>query len=1081
MHFTAPRWRAWLASGLIVSLGLAVAGCTGGGNQTGPWDQRPGDFQVNRLPATARTIPLADAAAAAAADEDSSPWLASLNGPWSFTWSPSLSQAPSAFMDPERSVADWDQVEVPHTWQIDGYGDEATGDLVYLNERHPWQGYETIEPPAIPTQGASIGSYRRNFNVPAQWQDRRIVLGFQGVKSAFTVWVNGQEIGYSEDSFTPAEFDVTDAVVEGENVVAVQVHRWSDGSWLENQDMIDLSGIFRDVEVYALPGTWVDDHQVSTEIGDDFSTAQVSAVIDVARDDDGAAATRLIATLLDASGNEVGRDETELSLADSQAQSLTVAIDVDQPELWSVENPYLYTLVYELTDGPDSVEFVSTRVGIREFGIVEGQMMINGSPLRINGMNRGEMHPDVGQALTAEIQRADLIAMRRSGVTAMRTAHYPADPDLYRLADEIGMYIMDEANVESHALRPFPGNSPEWDDAVLDRVSSMFERDKNHASVLWWSLGNEAGPGPVFAEAADWLRAQDPTRLVHYQDDSSVADIDGVFYPLNDQLVERAAQTTGRPWIATEYQHAMGNSLGGIAEDWAVIESNPELQGGFVWDWADQAIRLPIEGGVAALPIPDDLPEDETFFSYGGDWGDYATDGGFELNGVVLPDRRPQPELADLAAVYEPVQLLDVSDDGTAIQVRNEYLFTDLADLAISWRAEVDGVAAASGDAAAQLGPLQTGWLELTGLAALDVPTGAVATVTVEFALAEATTWAEAGQVVATLQFRPGWAGDAAAPPLATGQGKVEVESSAGTLRLSASNVSISLDAASGAITSIVMAGSEVLAAPIRPDFWRAPTQNDTMNGLVGSHRWRTASQGMAAAADDDGGIAIDSVEVTTGEDGSALMTAQGWIRMDEEPGFQLRVRLLPSGDIVVESTLAASQVRGEIPAVGLAVDLDGDLDTLTWLGNGPHESWRDRQAGARFGRWSSPVADQAFWHVVPQATGNHTGVKWATLTRDDGSGLLISAIEDPLEVAALPASEEAISQAAHPHEIVTDDVVHLAVDGVQQGLGVTWGATALEQFSVSPADEHTLRMVLSPVAPGEDPAERARRAWVEP
>nr|WP_284327949.1 glycoside hydrolase family 2 TIM barrel-domain containing protein [Demequina litorisediminis] len=442
--------------------------------------------------------------------------------------------------------------------------------------------------------------------------------------------------GLQRGQYAPAEFDVTDAVVPGANVVAVRVHRWSDGSWLENQDQIDLSGIFRDVELYSTPSTYLDDHTVTTEVADGGATATVTFAAEVAGAS--AAGATLTATLYDPDGVEVVSTTTS-------GATPTGVLEVRSPSLWTAETPSLYSLVYELADADGTVtETLGTRVGIREFAIVDGVMTLNGRPLDIKGVNRGEMHPDVGQAMTEEIMRADLTAMKRANITAVRTSHYPAHPLLYALADEIGLYVMDEANVESHDQRPFPGDSPAWSAAVLDRVTSMYERDKNHASVLWWSLGNEAGSGQVFQDAADWLRDADPTRLVHYQDDSSVADIDGVFYPSVSDVRERAEQTTGRPWIMTEYQMVMGNAVAGMTEYWDAIDSNPEMQGGFIWDWADQAIRVPLDGGFAALPLGETADVD-TYLSYGGDWGDGATDGGFSLNGLVNPDRVAQPSL----------------------------------------------------------------------------------------------------------------------------------------------------------------------------------------------------------------------------------------------------------------------------------------------------------------------------------------------------------------------------------------------------------------------------------------------------
>ncbi|MFV0286372.1 MAG: glycoside hydrolase family 2 protein, partial [Demequina sp.] len=383
----AALWGAAAAAVAAVVLVLAWSGRSGG-----PWDADPGTFEVNRLAATARTVPQAGVEAALAADDSDSPWLASLNGMWDFTWSPSLEDAPAEFWEPSVDTSGWDTVEVPHQWQLDGYGNASDGDIVYLNEAHPWQGEERIDPPQIPADGASIGSYRREVQVPDAWDGRRTVLAFQGVKSAFTVWVNGVEVGYSEDSYAPAEFDVTDAVVPGANVVAVRVHRWSDGSWLENQDQIDLSGIFRDVELYSTPSTYLDDHTVTTEVAADGATATVTFDAEVAGAS--AADATLSATLYDPDG-------TELASATSSGAAPTGVLEVRSPSLWTAETPSLYSLVYELADADGTVtETLGTRVGIREFAIVDGVMTLNGRPLDIKGVNRGEMHPDVGQAMT---------------------------------------------------------------------------------------------------------------------------------------------------------------------------------------------------------------------------------------------------------------------------------------------------------------------------------------------------------------------------------------------------------------------------------------------------------------------------------------------------------------------------------------------------------------------------------------------------------------------------------------------------------------------------------------------------------
>jgi len=1052
------RIRAWSSAVILASVISIVAVAATHDDASSPWEGTPGIFAVDRLDATARTIPVSGAAAVWETSphdaEVASPWLLSLDGPWNFRWSSDLASAPASFSDPAADASGWDVVEVPHQWQFDGYGDDETGDIAYINERYPWQGYGELAPGELPDEGASIGSYRRTFDVPTTWDGRRTVLAFQGVKSAFTVWVNGVEVGYSEDSYSPAEFDITDALTAGENTIAVRVHRWSDGSWLENQDMIDLSGIFRDVEVYSTPTVHLDDHAIVTEFDDAFVDATLTANVEVARYDAVADADTVRATLVSAAGEVVGTDEADLGAPGDDAVERTLTIAVPDAAPWSAESPTLYTLVYEILDGDAVIETVADRVGFREFAIVDGLMTLNGQPLDIKGVNRGEMQPDVGQALTEEQMREDLVLMRQHNITAVRTSHYPASPTLYRLADEIGMYVMDEANLETHDERPFPGESPEWSAAVLDRIHSLYERDKNHASVLWWSLGNEVGPGAVFAEAADWLRATDPSRLVHFQEDSTVADIDGVFYPYLPDLEERAASGGDKPWIMTEYAHAMGESVGGFAEYWKVIDSAPDMQGGFIWDWADQSIRLPIDGGVAGLPLADGADPSTTYFSYGRDWGDYQNDGAFAVNGLVLPDRTAQPELLTVAAVYAPVELLDANLEAGRVELRNEHLFTDLSDLTATWRVEADGVEVASGTWNPSVAPCQTAWVDVPVTRPDEVVPGAEYWLTLSFALGEDTAWADAGHQVAALQAALPWAAEAPADDDAP-SAPVAVDEGTDEIRLTGASFSVVVNRETGALTSYVVDGRELLAGASSPDFWRATTQNDDMNGAAeGALRWRDAGREFVAASVTASRLSSDEVEIVVAGD---------------SPDYDVTYRVLGSGDVVVEATLVPADAGRAPLAMGIELLADPSLDTLTWFGLGPQETWSDRTAGALTGVWSSSVADQFFPQVVPQATGNHVGVRWLTLTDASGTGLRISAVGDTLQASALWFSEQAIEAAAHPYELVEDDAVHLTVDAAQQGVGFSWGPPVLPPFALSGADLPVLRFTLSPQRAGDE------------
>ncbi|WNM27663.1 glycoside hydrolase family 2 TIM barrel-domain containing protein [Demequina capsici] len=1104
MKTGSVRVRRGIVLGAAIALVAGFVAFVSWPSSARPWAGTPETFEVNRLPSTARTIPVADAqtvqSVGATVAESQSPWLMSLNGAWSFRWSPDEASASLDFVDPATDVDDWDVVQVPHQWQLDGYGDSATGDLAYLDTVYPWQGYEDIEPPATPTVGASVGSYRREVTLPDGWSGRRTILAFQGVKSAFTVWVNGVEIGYSEDSYAPAEFEVTDALHAGVNTIAVRVFRWSDGSWLENQDQIDLSGIFRDVEMYSVGDAHLEDDTVTTDVHDDLQGATVTTVLDVSRAEGEADAVRV--TLLDPAGQQEGM--TEVVLPAGGSSPVEASLEVPDARLWTAETPDLYTLVYELLRGDEVRETVATRIGIREFQIVDGQMRLNGHVLDIKGVNRGEMQPDVGQALTEEQMRADLIAMRQANITAVRTSHYPASPTLYRLADEIGMYVMDEANVETHGLRPFPEGSPEWDGAVLDRISTMYERDKNHASVLWWSLGNEVGPGEVFARAADWLRATDPGRLVHFQEDSTVADIDGVFYPTLDELEARAQAGGARPWIMTEYQMAMGNSVGGIEDYWKVVDSSPTMQGGFVWDWADQAIRLPVEGGVDGLPITDDTGA--TYFSYGGDWGSYATSGAFELNGLVLPDRTPQPELAAVAAVYAPVELVDSDAVAGRVELRNENLVTDLAAYDVTWTLEADGSVVTAGTLDLSLAAGETAWVGLPVSAADAVVRGAEHVVTLEFRLKGATAWADAGFRVAALQValptsadasvdassgaaapgdpvsgdadeagRTGSVGAAGTEPRVDSgagtdsPGALQVRRSGGSVTVTGDSVAVAVDESTGALVSYEVDGRELLAGASAADFWRATTQNDEWNGLASAARqWRSAGANLD----------VGDVRVSRGAAGSVIVTVEAQVPVDGDPAYRVVYAVQPDGAVVVDVSLGAADTAAELPAMGVELLVDPTLTDLTWFGDGPGESWSDRTVGTLLGTWSSTVADQLFPQVVPQATGNHTGVRWISLTDASGTGLQVVSLGGPLQAAALPVSEAAIEAAAHPYQLVLDDAaVHLTIDAVQQGVGFSWGPRAVPSGTVAANEAHAVRWVLRGVTAADDRAAEARAA----
>ncbi|WP_422449137.1 glycoside hydrolase family 2 TIM barrel-domain containing protein [Thermoanaerobacterium sp. DL9XJH110] len=557
------------------------------------WDGNPEKFEVNTEPPHATFIPFADVETALERDREKSPYYMSLNGLWKFHCSDNPASRPADFYKEDYDVSGWDEIKVPSNWQLEGYDYP-----IYTNITYPWRGYENPSPPKAPTVYNPVGSYRRTFTIPESWAGREVFLSFQGVSSAFYVWVNGQEVGYDEDSFTPSEFNITKYLKPGENTLAVEVYRWSDASWMEDQDFIRLSGIFRDVYLYSTPKVHIRDFRVRTDLDDQYQDATLNIKVDVrnlgAAEPD---AYKVEAMLYDAAKQPVFAEPVVMDVAFNGQQEVSVEKNqfVENPLKWSAEEPNLYTLVLSLKDSTGAItETAGCRLGFREFKIENGQMKLNGRPIMFKGVNRHEIDPDTGKTMTKERMLEDILLMKRYNINAVRTSHYPNDPYWYDLCDEYGIYLIDEANLESHgASGTLPKSDPKWTAACIDRMRSMVERDKNHPSVLIWSLGNEAGNGDNFGAMADWARQADPTRLIHYEGDNRWADVESRMYSSVEYVESYGKSGNQKPFILCEYAHAMGNSVGNLYQYWDVMEKYPNLQGAFIWDWVDQALRWP--------------------------------------------------------------------------------------------------------------------------------------------------------------------------------------------------------------------------------------------------------------------------------------------------------------------------------------------------------------------------------------------------------------------------------------------------------------------------------------------------------
>ncbi|MEM8606219.1 MAG: glycoside hydrolase family 2 TIM barrel-domain containing protein [Myxococcota bacterium] len=1001
---------------------------------------------------------------------DTGPATVALDGRWRYQFSASPSSLPAGFESPDFDDSDWDDIGVPSNVEMLGYGEP-----IYLNQHYPFDPNResAFDFPEIPAENNSVSSYRRDFEVPAGWDGRSVFIRFEGVDSAFYLWLNGERVGYSQGSRTPAEFDLTPFLVEGENLLAVQVYRWSDGTWLEKQDMWNLSGIFREVILWSAGGSYIRDFEVQTELADDFSTGVLSVSADIRRLVDREVGTTVQVSL---DGSESEPVTREIALDPCGDGRLEFDIAVDNPALWSAENPNLYTLSIALGDEDGNIELIRQQVGFRDVAIENGQLLVNGRPILVRGANRHEHNPFTGHYVTEEEMITDLELLKQNNFNAVRPGHYPLTPRWYELANEYGIYVVDEANLETHGLWMFEGidlgTFPEWEANHMERVERMLERDKNQPSVIAWSMGNEAADGPTFDNISDWLHERDPSRPVFYEGSNRggegiVADHSDVQCPMywTAQLVEDyVSEPQPRPIILIEYAHAMGNSTGNMREFWDVFHEYDQAQGGFVWDWIDQGIRIPIPGG-----------DGETFVAYGGDIGPGVPDeelnaitrlfgNNFCMNGLLGADQDPHPGLATMKHVMQPVDAEAVDLATGVVRIVNRYDHSVLtSQVTAEWMVEVDGDEVERGELMLPaLAPGSTEELTVP-FAEPAVPDGAEARLRIRFVTVDDAIWADAGHEVAWSDFALPFG--AAGPPIDASSANPLVVSQDDDIVIDSDEFGVTIDAATGALTSLRRDGSERLAEPLRPDFWRPLTDNDFGTSLdARASIWETAGTSMSVTA----------LDVNTDSATETIVTAQ--LESDGiDAVFEVVYRVFATGEIGVRLGFSPAGSLAELPRFGMRLAMDESFDRVTWYGPGPESSYPDRNEQPVLlnrGR----VADQPVAYARPQESGNKTDVRFIAVRDDTGAGLL--AVGSPwLSVNVLPYSTEAIAAAAHPFEIANDDMTHVNLDRIQRGVGGdnSWGRPPLDPYIVD-AVAQDYEMWIRPLAEGDDPVALSRQ-----
>jgi beta-galactosidase len=1028
--------------------------------QTDPPDwENPRVFGINREPMHATFVPYADEATArrgalayapGAPPAPGSPFVQSLNGKWKFNWVKEPSLRPVDFYKPEFDVSAWKEIRVPSNWEFEGYGTPIFLNIIYpfkrdaprVTEEPPkdWTTYEERNP---------VGSYRRTFTVPASWAGRETFLVLRGVNSACYVWVNGQRVGYSEDSRLPAEFNVTKYVRPGENIVAVEVYRFSDGSYMEDQDFWRLSGIFRDVELVSRAPVHVRDFYARvTTFGEGYRDALLRVQVEVKNMTERDETVRVEAGLLDERGRAVFKTRGEFASAPRQSGS-TIIFDqtVAHPKKWSAEEPNLYTLLITLKDGNGRVlEVIPWRLGFRTTEIKDGQILVNGRPVRIKGVNRHEHDPDLGQVTTREMMVKDILLMKQHNINAVRTSHYPNDERWYALCDEYGLYVQDEANIESHGYgandRQRISDSEDFTEAHVERVRRTVERDKNHASIFLFSLGNEAGWGRNLAAARAWVKERHPELVVVYEPGASVySDAFNPMYTKPQNLVKYWEQKgEGKPFYLVEYAHSLGNSTGNLQEYWDVLESRPNFHGGFIWDWVDQTFRKKTADG-------------RDLWAYGGDYGDHPNDGNGG-DGLVFSDRRTQPELEEVKKVYQFVKVEPVDLAAGRVRVRNKHIFADLSFLEGSWELTEDGTVIERG----KLPRLNTaaGQAEEVTLP-LRRPTlkpGAEYFLKVTFALAADASWAKRGHVVAWDQFAMPYGGREAAALDAASAPALAVEETNAGVTLRGPRFLARIGKVSGALEAYEVQGRPLVAGPLAPNFWRAPTDNDRGNQM--SKRlgvWRTAAAERK----------VTSVSVERLGAGSVRVTVEAAL---PPAGSKTRTsfNVYGSGVIEVESALTPAAGAPELPRVGMQMLIPTEFRNVEWYGRGPQETYWDRRTGAAVGIYRSTVDELWTPYVEPQENGNRTDVRWVTFT--DASGVGLRAVGLPeLYFSAWPFRMSELERAKHSAEIQKGKEITVNLDHRQMGVGGddSWGAQPHAEYRL-PAKPYVYGFRLEPV-----------------
>ena len=1003
----------------------------------------------------------------AEAVEQNSSFRLSLDGIWKFHYAKNDAQTIPGFEAEDYNCRPWDDIRVPAHIQMEGYDIPQ-----YANIQYPWDGREDVWRDAVPTDFNPVASYVKYFTLPEGFVKNGLYISFQGVESGFALWLNGSYVGYSEDSFTPSEFDLTPYVKEGENKLALKVFKWTSSSWCEDQDFYRFSGIFRSVYLYTMPKVHVYDLKVQPVVAeslesadlvldmeicgkvetveksaDDAKMQNVSAKITLtgSRDDskEGAAGSVSENTIFSETISfQPNNTSDTIRFTDTGAATVHFEQEVKHPNLWSAEHPELYTLTVELLDeSGDCVEYISQNIGFRRFEMKDGIMTLNGKRIVFKGVNRHEFSSKTGRAVSKEEVLQDIITMKQNNINAIRTCHYPDASGIYELCDRYGLYMIAENNLESHGswdaashgLVPkytiVPGDNMDWEPMMLDRVNSCYQRDKNHPAILIWSVGNESYGGKVIFDMSEKFRAVDPHRLVHYEgifNDrryEGTSDMESQMYTSVENIKKFLAEHKEKPFICCEYTHAMGNSCGAMHKYTDLTDTEPRYQGGFIWDYIDQSILKKDRYG-------------QEFQAYGGDCGERPTDYNFSGNGICYGgERDASPKMQEVKFNYQNISVIFEEHSFTVV---NKNLFADTSEYQCVVILQKNGTVVKKQKMDTNVVPLSSGSYEIPFV----IPEDAEYAVTVSFVLREDTFWAKAGHEVAFGQKVYKKEVKFAVPekPLQVVRGKVNIG-------VKGDDFDCLFSLLNGGLVSYRYAGKEMIEKIPMPNFWRAPVDNDNGSMAPGRYaQWKIASMYISHR---NGGM-FDNVP-TTVEETEHSVTITYTYYMPTTPAAKCQVAYTVFGDGTVETKLTYDPVEGlpDMPEFGMMFKLNADYDNVEWYGYGPEETYADRRHGAKLGIYKNKAADNMAKYLVPQECGNKVGVRYAKVTDYKGRGLLFSG--DELSFSALPYTPHELENAAHPYELpqVHYTVVRVALAQMGVGGDDSWGAWVHPEYNI--------------------------------